>query len=193
MTKQINGLKNDFKLCPMCGSKNIENHGNRKWVCPDCAFDLYNNVASAVGVVIRDRYNNVLFEIRAKQPRKGFLALPGGFVDFDESAEEAVVRECREEIGVAVEGVKFLCTAPNTYEYKNIEYKTCDIFFTAELAPQFETIDDFIKSLKAEESEVQGFVSYKVESLEDIEKIPLAFESARYTLKHLINNLAGKK
>lgn len=193
MTKQINGLKNDFKLCPMCGSKNIENHGNRKWVCPDCAFDLYNNVASAVGVVIRDRYNNVLFEIRAKQPRKGYLALPGGFVDFEESAEEAVVRECREEIGVAVEGVKFLCTAPNTYEYKNIEYKTCDIFFTAELAPQFETIDDFIKSLKAEESEVQGFVSYKVESLEDIEKIPLAFESARYTLKHLINNLAGKK
>lgn len=193
MTKQINGLKNDFKLCPMCGSKNIENHGNRKWVCPDCAFDLYNNVASAVGVVIRDRYNNVLFEIRAKQPRKGYLALPGGFVDFDESAEEAVVRECREEIGVAVEGVKFLCTAPNTYEYKNIEYKTCDIFFTAELAPQFETIDDFIKSLKAEESEVQGFVSCKVESLEDIEKIPLAFESARYTLKHLINNLAGKK
>ena len=193
MTKQINGLKNDFKLCPMCGSKNIENHGNRKWVCPDCAFDLYNNVASAVGVVIRDRYNNVLFEIRAKQPRKGYLALPGGFVDFEESAEEAVVRECREEIGVVVEGVKFLCTAPNTYEYKNIEYKTCDIFFTAELAPQFETIDDFIKSLKAEESEVQGFVSYKVESLEDIEKIPLAFESARYTLKHLINNLAGKK
>ena len=193
MTKQINGLKNDFKLCPMCGSKNIENHGNRKWVCPDCAFDLYNNVASAVGVVIRDRYNNVLFEIRAKQPRKGYLALPGGFVDFEESAEEAVVRECREEIGVAVGGVKFLCTAPNTYEYKNIEYKTCDIFFTAELAPQFETIDDFIKSLKAEESEVQGFVSCKVESLEDIEKIPLAFESARYTLKHLINNLAGKK
>ena len=186
MTKQINGLKNDFKLCPMCGSKKIENHGNRKWMCPDCGFDLYNNVASAVGVVIRDRYNNVLFEIRAKQPRKGYLAVPGGFVDFEESAEEAAVRECREEIGVAVDGVKFLCTAPNIYEYKNIEYKTCDIFFTAELPPQFETIDDFIKSLKAEESEVEGFVSYKVETLEDIEKIPLAFESAKYTLKKLV-------
>ena len=186
MTKQINGLKNDFKLCPMCGSKKIENHGNRKWMCPDCGFDLYNNVASAVGVVIRDRYNNVLFEIRAKQPRKGYLAVPGGFVDFEESAEEAAVRECREEIGVAVDGVKFLCTAPNIYEYKNIEYKTCDIFFTAELPPQFDTIDDFIKSLKAEESEVEGFVSYKVENLEDIEKIPLAFESAKYTLKKLV-------
>lgn len=189
MTKQINGLKNDFKMCPMCGSKKIENHGNRKWLCPECGFDLYCNVAAAVGVVIRDRHNNVLFEVRAKEPRKGFLALPGGFVDFGESAEEAVVRECREEIGVPVEGAEFLCTAPNTYEYKNIEYKTCDIFFVAELPSQFDTIDDFIKSLKAEESEVLSFKSCKVETLEDIEKIPLAFESAKYTLKQL----AGKK
>ena len=189
MTKQINGLKNDFKMCPMCGSLKIENHGNRKWVCPDCGFDLYCNVAAAVGVIIRDRYNNVLFEVRAKEPRKGFLALPGGFVDFGESAEEAVVRECREEIGVPVEGAEFLCTAPNTYEYKNIEYKTCDIFFVADLPSQFDSIDDFIKSLKAEESEVESFVSQKVETLEDIEKIPLAFESAKYTLKHLV----GKK
>ena len=182
MTKEINGLKNDFKLCPMCGSKKIENHGNRKWVCPDCGFDLYNNVASAVGIVIYDKNHNVLFEVRAKEPRKGFLAVPGGFVDFGESAEEAVVRECREEIGVPVEGAQFLCTAPNTYEYKGIEYKTCDIFFAAQLPPEFSTIDDFIKSLHAEESEVVAFESHRVASLEDIEKLPLAFESARYTL-----------
>ena len=185
MTK-INGYKNDFKLCPMCGSRKIENHGNRKWLCPDCGFDLYNNVASAVGVVIYDRFNNVLFEVRAKDPRKGYYAVPGGFVDFNESAEEAAVRECREEIGVEVEGVKFLCTAPNTYEYKNIEYKTCDIFFTVELPAKYENIDDFIKTLKAEESEVQGFAAFRVESPEDIEKIPLAFESARITLRHFL-------
>ena len=170
----------------MCGSKKIENHGNRKWLCPDCGFDLYNNVATAVGLIIRDRHDNVLFEVRAKEPRKGFYAVPGGFVDFDESAEEAAVRECREEIGAEVEEVKFLCSAPNVYEYKNIEYKTCDIFFTAELPPPYDTIDDFIKSLKAEESEVQGFASFRVSSLEDIEKIPLAFESARVTLKKLV-------
>lgn len=186
MIKQINGLKNDFKMCPMCGSPKIENHGNRKWVCPDCGYDLYCNVAAAVGVVIRDRYNNVLFEVRAKNPQKGLLAVPGGFVDFNETLEDAVARECREEIGVEITGVKFLCSAPNTYVYKNVEYKTCDVFFTAELPPQFETIDDFIKSLKAEESEVTGFATYKVETIEDIEKIPLAFESARYTLKKLI-------
>ena len=182
MTKQINGLKNDFNLCPKCGSKKIENHGNRKWLCPDCGFDLYNNVASAVGLVIYDKYNNVLFEVRAKEPRKGFLALPGGFVDFDETLEEAVSRECREEIGVPVEGAEYLCSAPNTYEYKDIEYKTCDVFFKAALPPQFDSMEDFIKSLHAEESEVIAFEARKVTCAEDVEKLPLAFESARYTL-----------
>ena len=186
MTKQINGLQNDFKMCPMCGSKKIENHSNRKWICPDCGFDLYNNVAAAVGVVIRDKHNNVLFEVRAKEPRKGFLALPGGFVDFDESAEEAVVRECQEEIGAQVKDVKYLCSAPNTYVYKNIEYKTCDIFFLAELPPQYDSINDFINSLKAEKSEVVAFESCRVSNLEDVEKLPLAFESARYTLKKIL-------
>ena len=181
--KQINGFKNDFKMCPMCGSKKIENHGDRKWLCPDCGFDLYNNVAAAVGIVIYDKYDNILFEVRAKEPRKGFIAVPGGFVDFGESAEEAVIRECREEIGVPVEGAAFLCTAPNIYEYKGIEYKTCDMFFSVQLPPQFDSIDDFIKTLHAEESEVVSFEAHKVTSLEDIEKLPLAFESARITLK----------
>lgn len=179
-------MTNDFNLCPKCGSKNIVNHGNRKWVCKDCGFDLYNNVAAAVGIIIKDKYNNVLFEVRAKEPRKGFLALPGGFVDFDERAEEAIVRECREEIGVEVQNAKFLCTFPNTYVYKNIEYKTCDMFFTVELSKDFDSIEEFVKTLKAEETEVQEFKICKVETLEDVGKLPLAFESAVKTLSLMV-------
>ncbi|MCR4580685.1 MAG: NUDIX domain-containing protein [Treponema sp.] len=187
-------MKNDFNLCPMCGSKRIENHQNRKWICPDCGFDLYCNVAAAVGVIIYDDNSNVLFEVRAKEPRKGFIALPGGFVDFDESAENAAVRECKEEIGVSVEpaSVSFLCTNPNTYPYKNIEYKTCDIFFTAPLPKDFSSIEAFIGSLKAQESEVLGFVSCHVASKSDVEKLPLAFESARATLLKFVEE-KGKK
>ena len=69
----INGLKNDFKLCPMCGSKKIENHNNRKWLCPDCGFDLYNNVASATGIVIIDKYDNVLLKLGQKIHERVFL------------------------------------------------------------------------------------------------------------------------
>lgn len=181
-------MGNDFNLCPMCGSKKIECRHNRKWICPDCGFDLYNNVAAAVGVIIKDKYNNILFEVRAKEPRKGYLALPGGFVDFNESAEEAVVRECREEIGVELDinSIRFLCTNPNTYEYKNIEYKTCDMFFVADLPSKFDSINDYIKTLTAEESEVSEFQVHKVKTLNDIEKLPLAFVSAKATLEKLI-------
>jgi len=180
-------MTNDFNMCPMCGSKKIVNHNNRKWQCPECGFDLYCNVAAAVGVIIYDKENNILFEERAKEPRKGFLALPGGFCDPDESAEAAVVRECQEEIGVEVKGVNFLCSNPNTYEYKNITYKTCDIFFTAELPEQFKSIDEYIKTLKAEETEVTAFVSKKIITENDIENLPLAFNSAKMTLRRFIS------
>lgn len=179
-------MKNDFKFCPMCASQKIQNKENRKWICPDCGFDLYANVASAVGIIIRDKYSNVLFEVRAKEPAKGMLALPGGFVDFDEKAEDAVVRECIEEIGVKVGGIEFLCSNPNTYPYKNIEYKTCDLFFVAQLSSEYDSIEDFIKTLKPQESEVTGFAFHKINTLEDIDKLPLAFESSRKTLKELV-------
>mgnify|MGYP002623953988 CR=1 FL=1 len=176
-------MKNNFNFCPKCGKQNIQNHQNRKWFCPDCGFELYCNIAAAVGVIIYDKYNNILLEVRAKNPRKGFLALPGGFVDADESAENAIIRECKEEIGCEVYNVSFLCSNPNTYEYRNIEYKTCDIFFTARLSENYENIDDFIKSLKKQDSEVEGFVSKSITSSKDVDALPLAFDSAVHTLK----------
>lgn len=177
-------MKNDFKMCPQCGSDKIECHKNRKWFCPDCGFDLYNNVAAAVGVIIFDEQKNVLFEQRAKEPRKGFAAVPGGFVDFDESAEEAAVRECREELSVEIDAdsLHFLCSFPNTYVYKNIEYKTCDMFFYIPLPKKYQSIKNFIEVLKPEKSEVQNLSFYRVCDESDVEKIPLAFESAKKTL-----------
>ncbi len=176
-------MSNIFNVCPKCSSKNIEYKDGKKWFCYDCGFDLYNNVAAAVGVIICDDSNNVLFEVRNKNPRKGFLCLPGGFVNPDERAEDAIVRECKEEIGVELEDTEFLCTFPNIYEYKEIIYKTCDIFFTGKAKNTYKTIADLIKQLNAEKSEVQGFASYKINSQEDVERLPLAFESAKKTLK----------
>ncbi|MCR4823651.1 MAG: NUDIX domain-containing protein [Treponema sp.] len=167
-------MKNDFNFCPSCGSKKIKNVNMRKWLCEDCGFDLYNNVASAVGLVIESR-EGILFERRAKEPRKGFLAFPGGFVDPDESAEEACIRECREEIGVEPLSLEYIASFPNTYEYKNIQYKTCDMFFAAKLPEDAE--------LKPEEGEVLGFESIQIKNQEDLKNLPLAFESARKTLE----------
>lgn len=157
----------------MCGSKNIQYAQNKKWLCPDCGFDLYNNVASAVGLIIVLNDGRILFERRAKEPRKNFLAFPGGFVDPDESAEHAAMRECTEEIGITPLEVTYLCSFPNTYEYKKIVYKTCDMFFTAKINDE---------NFTPQQGEVLSFEPHFVRSEKEIADLPLAFESARKTL-----------
>ena len=166
---------NKFNFCPDCGSRNVSTLMNgRKWLCNDCGFDLYNNVASAVGVILENAEGKILLETRAKEPRKGFLAFPGGFCDPDETAEEACTRECFEEIGIRPADIKFLCSFPNTYEYKNVVYKTCDLFFSAKIPEDAQ--------FNPQESEVQSYSFVSASTKEEIEKIPLAFDSARKTL-----------
>ncbi|MFI3258191.1 MAG: NUDIX hydrolase, partial [Spirochaetales bacterium] len=48
----INEQNNAFKLCPMCGEPTVTYVDNRKWKCYSCNFTLYNNVASAIGLII---------------------------------------------------------------------------------------------------------------------------------------------
>lgn len=173
-------MSNQFNVCPICQSKNIAYKDNRKWICSDCGFDLYNNVAAAVGLIIEDTDGTVIFEVRAKEPRKGYLALPGGFCDQDESAEEACIRECQEETGIKPASINYIASFPNTYIYKEITYKTCDLFFSATFDKTDKTI---VQQMTGQESEVQTFKSIKINSIEDIDNIPTAFESAKKALK----------
>ena len=52
------------------------------------------------GVVIKDR--KILLVKRGKDPFKGKYALPGGFVEYGERVEDAVIREVFEETNVKV-------------------------------------------------------------------------------------------
>lgn len=179
-------MQNDFNLCPICGSKNIKNLGGRAWACPDCNFKLYNNVASAVGIIIQDKDGNVILEKRVKDPGAGLLTIPGGFCDADENAEEAALRECKEELGIGVNDIKYLCSFPNNYEYKNILYKTCDMYFTANLDTNKN--QNILESLTLQKSEVQSLVLKKIEGAKDVLSLPLAFESTKKALMFWAEN-----
>lgn len=50
------------------------------------------------GVIIRDE--SILLIKRKNQPFKGMWALPGGFVEYGETVEEAILREVKEETGM---------------------------------------------------------------------------------------------
>lgn len=70
-------------------------------VCPACGFILYRNPVPAVGVVVALEGKVVLVR-RRYPPRAGCWALPAGFMELGESAEEAAMRECHEETGLLV-------------------------------------------------------------------------------------------
>jgi len=122
----------NFKHCPNCASTNISMPESRYLECRDCQFQHYHNVAAAVaGIIVYQ--DEVLINIRAKAPGAGLWDLAGGFVDFNETLEQALSREVKEELGIEVTHWQYLCSGTNIYHYKAIDYHTADVIYYAEL------------------------------------------------------------
>jgi len=81
-------------------------------------------------VIAEDREGRLLLIRRAKEPGRGLLGVPGGFVEIGESAELSARREAGEETGIEVEGLRFLGSWPNLYEWRGVAYPVVDIYFT---------------------------------------------------------------
>ena len=91
-----------FQYCPKCGSHRFEVHNEKSKQCPDCGFVYYFNPSSATVALIVNEQDELLVCRRGKEPAKGTLDLPGGFVDMFETGEEGVCREVKEETGMEV-------------------------------------------------------------------------------------------
>lgn len=165
-----------FTCCPSCGKNTITFKQKKHWVCTTCGFDMFFNVACSAGVILHCDAS-VIFVKRGKDPAKGMLALPGGFIDAGETAEEACKRECFEETGIKIEHIAYVASFPNTYEFKNIIYNTCDFFFTAKCSK--ETFEH-LSAIDVEE--VASFEAIDLLSVQQIQKLPIAFESVKKAL-----------
>lgn len=122
-----------FRYCPKCGSEAFSVCNEKAKRCGSCGFVYYFNPSSAVACFIRDKEGKLLVVRRAKEPAKGTLDLPGGFVDMFESAEDAARREVAEETGLHVKQLKYLFSIPNIYPYSGFEVHTVDMFFECEV------------------------------------------------------------
>ena len=84
--------------------------------------------------LITNDEGDILVCRRAKEPARGTLDLPGGFTDLDETAEEAVAREVREETALTVVSTRYLFSLPNLYTYGGLTVPTMDLFFECRVA-----------------------------------------------------------
>ena len=138
-----------FDYCPKCGSGDLVRPIVQRLTCRACGFEFYFNPATAVIALIVDGQGKLLVTTRAKDPAKGALGLPGGFVDLGESAEQALAREIREEVGLELIEARYLCSEPNTYPYKGVLYKTVDLAFICQVKdPHKAKADDDVASLR---------------------------------------------
>jgi ADP-ribose pyrophosphatase YjhB (NUDIX family) len=93
----------EYRYCPRCATPltAVLDGLRQRPTCPQCGFVQYLNPPLAATVIL-SRGDKVLLARRTIEPRAGYWTFPGGYVELGESAEEAAVREAKEEIGVDV-------------------------------------------------------------------------------------------
>lgn len=140
---------------------------HKMMLCSSCGLEMYFNVAAAVAALIFNPKGELLFTVRKHDPAKGMLDLPGGFVDNDETIEEALKREIKEELNLDIKESKYLTSVPNIYLYKGLTYRTIDLFFECtvesldEIIPNDDVADYRFMPLTAELPDLVGLISIK--------------------------------
>lgn len=95
--------------CPVCGEHLIEREvaGRTRLACPSCGYVHFVNPVPVVGLIITYQDRIVVVK-RGGSVERGKWALPSGYIEADESVEEAAIREAKEETGLDVELIEMV-------------------------------------------------------------------------------------
>lgn len=95
-----------MNFCPNCGApleRRIPDGDHLpRLVCPACGTIHYQNPKLVAGCV-PEREGRILLCRRAIEPRRGFWTIPAGFMENNETLQQAAARECHEEALARVE------------------------------------------------------------------------------------------
>lgn len=164
-------IKDSWKFCPQCGAA-TDVVGRHPFACGKCEYRHYFSPCTAVGALIVDEQDRMLFIVRGKAPGAGRLGLPGGFVDARETAEQALVREVGEELSLQVTGFEYLASFPNVYAFAGVVIDVTDLFFVARVAS--------FDSIAPQEGEV---TDWKFVAPQDVTSEMLAFDTHRLAVE----------
>ncbi len=167
-----------FSHCPECGAAGLAASQPRTFDCNRCGFRYHHNTAAAAGGFLLDPAGRLLVIVRAHDPGRGLLDVPGGFLEAGESAEEALIREVHEELGVDIRSPEYLCSQPNQYPYRGIVYDVLDLFFVVRDVP----LDGLVAS--------DEIASWRVVDSSLVDPAEFAFPSTRAACRELKVRLA---
>ncbi len=156
--------KKAYKFCLRC-SGNLAFIENNELRCKSCGFKYHINPIPSNAVILENKNGDILLVKRKFAPKKGWWDLPGGFIQPNESLEESVEREIKEELGIEVGMIKLVGIYPDTYLYQEILEPTLTPVVSAKI------ISGTIKAA----DDVSG---YKFFSKSKVLKQKIAFDAA---------------
>ena len=121
-----------YRYCPRCGG---EYGGAPRSIgvlrCGACDYEFFQHSSPAATAVVpsADRIGSVLLLTRNTAPGHGLLALPGGFLQYDERPVDGMRREVREETHIEVEPDILLDSYLVDYQYKGARVSVVELAF----------------------------------------------------------------
>ena len=100
-----------LNFCSKCGQENIYGliDGSNRYHCTSCKSIHYEN-PKPTATIICMKDSSILLAKRAYEPAKGAWGLPGGFMELNETLEEAAQRELKEETNLEGKVKRLLST-----------------------------------------------------------------------------------
>ncbi|WKD50858.1 NAD(+) diphosphatase [Microbulbifer spongiae] len=107
---QVAHWDRDHLFCGRCGRATQYHPFDRARTCPNCQLSVYARISPCV-IALVIRGDQCLLARHANRRNRTFTAL-AGFIEPGESAEQALVREVREEVGLEVGNMHYVGSQP---------------------------------------------------------------------------------
>jgi NADH pyrophosphatase NudC (nudix superfamily) len=143
---------NAFKFCPRCGKK-LNLTSDFVFKCEE-KHPFYVSPVPTNIIILENDQGEILLAKRGIPPQKGLWDFSGGFISPNETLEESVLREAKEELDVEVRIIKYLGSYFGMYMHHNINYEVIAFAVVAKISKGIvkakDDVSDFLFVKKGE-------------------------------------------